>query len=822
MSPIPDRRKNLSRDDWNAYREMTARYESAWSNSAVPPTIDEFLPSLEQQPLRSLLLVHFIKEEYERRHSQSETIAMAQYFESYPELRDDRFAIESLQSWEAKLTGSIEHDAQAVPPPSLPKGYRFLRELPRGGMSRLFLIVNADGGKEVLKQIDPSRRSNTLDVKRFENEIKLGKSLAAKGAGVVPVSLVCLVDGELNYTMPYCAGGSLRDRLRARGDKPLGPTDAARLVVALGRTIQMLQEEKPPIVHRDLKPENVLFPEEASDWAQPLIADLGLAKVLGQVGLTLSGAALGTWVYMAPEQVREPARVDGRADVYALGVILYECLTGRRPFDGETAPEIIHRIYNETPVDPSKLVETVPAPLDEVARKCLQKELAHRYATARELADDLERFLGGDSVEARQPGRVARLRSWASWHPKEALAYAAALGALVFGLIVSLWLAVVAVNNSRTAESQAQIAHREARRADDNAGLINGALGRLVERIGRDPRLRAAGLTSFRNELLHDAVDMYGELAERNPGEGTLGLGEALNNRTLLQYLLGEIPQAIESACRAEALLTSLPPTYEARLALANARRQLGVAYHAVKKPKEGLLQTQGAITLYQALVRERPLDQIARFHLALATVNLGNFAMERDPDGAVARYREALALLASLRKEAPVNPRFAEWEARTKSNLGLMLAETGKTEAAIEVHREAVATAEQVSDEFLRLDAQATCRNNLAEALEYAHHPTEAEPVFRQSLRDYRTLAGRFPNDVDYRWGIAMVLTNIAAVLDQQDRRDEALVLIEEAGRMFNELSGTLGGNREFQAHHAKHARLRELTRQHANAKSP
>ena len=281
-------------------------------------------------------------------------------------------------------------------------------------MSRLFLVAAADGAWEVLKQIDPARRGNEADVKRFENEINLAGSLAARGVGVVPVKWVGRVDGQLAYAMPYCAGGSLRDRLSGAGGKPLAPPDAARLVCALARTVEELQDSQPSIVHRDLKPENVLFAEESSDFSRPLIADLGLAKVLGQEGLTRSGAALGTWVHMAPEQVRDPARVDGRADVYALGVILYECLTGRRPFGGETVPEIIHRIYNETPIDPSKLVEGIPGALEEVVRKCLQKEPVDRYATARELADDLDRFLAG--ARCRRAGRAA----WPSFAPGRA------------------------------------------------------------------------------------------------------------------------------------------------------------------------------------------------------------------------------------------------------------------------------------------------------------------------------------------------------------------------------------------------------------------
>ena len=610
--------------------------------------------------------------------------------------------------------------------------------------------------------------------------------------------------------------GVSRDRLRARGDRPLEPVDAARLVVALARTVQKLHEEQPPIVHRDLKPENVLFAGQDSDWSEPLIADLGLVKILGQVGPTRSDAALGTWVYMAPEQVLGPKRVNGRVDVYALGVILYECLTGRRPFSGDTPVEIIHRIYNEHAVEPSKRAATVPAALDEVVRQCFQKEPAHRYATARELADDLERFLAGTSVQARPPGRVARLWSWAGRHPAEAIAYTAALGALILGLIASTGAAIVAVQKAREAESQA-------RRADDNAELINRDLGGLVLRIGQDRRISAAGLTTFRNELLHDAVVLYDDLVQRNAGQGTLGLGEALNNQTLLQSLLGEIPQALQSAQRAEATLAALSPTYESRVALANARKQLGVICHSAGQSDEGLKTTQDAVTLYQTLIREKPGDQNVRFQLVLATVNLGNFAMEQqDSEGALARYREALELIAPLRKEAPTDPHYTEWEARARSNLGLILAGSGKIDAAIEAQRKAVTIAEQVSDEILRRDALATCRNNLAEALGIAQRPAEAEAVFRQVVGEYRTLTGRFPDSVEYRWGVALALANLATVIDQQGRPKEALPLLEESKPIFDDLATKLGTNEAFQKDQATHARTLEAIRMHLNAKKP
>jgi tetratricopeptide (TPR) repeat protein len=315
---------------------------------------------------------------------------------------------------------------------------------------------------------------------------------------------------------------------------------------------------------------------------------------------------------------------------------------------------------------------------------------------------------------------------------------------------------------------------------------------------------------------------MYDELAGRNPGEGTLGLGQALNNQALVQYLLGEFPRAIASQLRGESVLAALQPTYEARLALADARKQLGVVYHFAGKSADGLTKARDAVLLYQDLIRQRPRDEHTRFQLALATVNLGNFAMERDPDTAIARYREALALIAALRSESPGNPRYTEWEARTTSNLGLILVRTGKLEAAVAAQRQAVASAERVADDFLRVDTLATCRNNLAEALEQAQRPAEAETIFRQSLKDYRTLAERFPNDVDYRWGVAMALTNLAAVVLQQDRPKDAREPIEESGKIFDDIKKSLGTNADFQQHHAKHIRIRDAIRQRLEAKNP
>jgi len=194
---------------------------------------------------------------------------------------------------------------------------------------------------------------------------------------------------------------------------------------------------------------------------------------------------------------------------------------------------------------------------------------------------------------------------------------------------------------------------------------------------------------------------------------------------------------------------------------------------------------------------------------------------MARDPDAAIARYQEALALIAALQSESPANPRYIDWGARATSNLGLILVGTGMHEEAVEIQRQAVALAEQVADDVLRLGALATSRNNLAEALAQAKRPAKAETVFRQSLQQYRALADVFPKSVDYRWGVAMSLTNLAGVVLEQGRAMDAREPIEESGRFFAELKKAVGTNTDFQQNYEKHTHIRDEMRR-VEGKSP
>ncbi len=254
---------------------------------------------------------------------------------------------------------------------------------------------------------------------RFGREAKAAARL--NHPGVVRIYALGEHEGDLFICMEYLDGGNLHARLRR---KPLDVREAADLMRRLALAVQHAHDNK--VLHRDLKPANVLL---AADGA-PKIADFGLAKLLDEDdGLSRTGDVLGTPSYMAPEQAEgRPRDIGTRTDVWALGAILYECLTGRPPFRGESRSETMELVKKQTPAPPRRFRAEVPAALEAVCLKCLEKRPEQRYATAAELADDLQAWLDGKPVRAR-PGQRQR-RRWLT----AALLVALGIAALLFFL----------------------------------------------------------------------------------------------------------------------------------------------------------------------------------------------------------------------------------------------------------------------------------------------------------------------------------------------------------------------------------------------------
>src|ERR671915_1495719 len=284
--------------------------------------------------------------------------------------------------------------------------YELQRELGGGGMSRLFLATDRSLRRPVVIKVLPPERTSTVNAIRFQREIELAAQL--QHPHILPVHAAGARDGLLYYVMPYVPGESLRHRLIRERRLPLG--DALRIVREVADALAYAHDLG--VIHRDVKPENVLLAQ-----GHALLADFGIARARAEVRsspgaegrLTDSGVAMGTPGYMAPEQVAGDTRVDGRADIYALGVVAYEMLAGAPPFTGPTAQAIITAHLTRTPPEVRWVRQEVPRAVGEAIRTALEKDPDLRFRTAVEFRDALDR--AGLETTGTRRGATAGLLS---------------------------------------------------------------------------------------------------------------------------------------------------------------------------------------------------------------------------------------------------------------------------------------------------------------------------------------------------------------------------------------------------------------------------
>jgi serine/threonine-protein kinase len=286
-------------------------------------------------------------------------------------------------------------------------GYRILDELGDGGQGVVYRAYQVGLKREVaLKRIRTGAAARAGTLSRFWTEAEsLGR---LRHPNIVQVYDFGREGGEPYLCMELLTGGSLADRLK-KG--PLPARDAAKLVQSLALAVQAAHDAG--VIHRDPKPSNILF----DTAGVPKLADFGLAKLHdadGSLPFTEEGTILGTFAYMSPEQATG-LRVTGQVDIHALGLVLYETLTGRRPFQCDQPGEILPAVINHTPEPLSSVLPGCPRDLDIVCQRCLEKSPADRYPSARELAEDLGRWLQGKSVTP--PSLTQRLKHWAVHKP---------------------------------------------------------------------------------------------------------------------------------------------------------------------------------------------------------------------------------------------------------------------------------------------------------------------------------------------------------------------------------------------------------------------
>jgi WD40 repeat protein/serine/threonine protein kinase len=484
--------------------DAVKRFEHAW-RLQPRPMIEDFLPAGDR---RQRVLVELVHIDLELRLKAGEAARAEEYLDRYPELAGDRSAALELIAFEYQLRrrgepGLVLDDYlqrfpqyREVLPEQIDKatlvvsdsprrpadlqaplevaGYEILEVLGRGGMGVVYKARQCALNRIVaLKMILTAEHAEPSEVSRFRREAEMVARLQCPH--IVQIYEIGEQEGRHFFAMEFIEGGSLDRQL---GGTPQPARAAARLVETLARTMHYAHQHD--IIHRDLKPANILLQTmkgteatatkaSAGDLSSsvcsvasavsfiPKITDFGVAKLLrdAEASPTQSGDVLGTPSYMAPEQADgKPAPIGPAADVYGLGSILYELLTGRPPFKAETPLETLLQVKFTDPVSPSQLQPRLSRDLVTICLHCLEKEPRKRYASALALAEDLHRFLVGRPIQARPVGLLVRTVKWARRRPAVAVLGAGICLALALGFAGVTWQWREAEGARRTAEDR--------------------------------------------------------------------------------------------------------------------------------------------------------------------------------------------------------------------------------------------------------------------------------------------------------------------------------------------------------------------------------
>jgi non-specific serine/threonine protein kinase/serine/threonine-protein kinase len=624
-----------------------------------------------------------------------------------------------------------------VPLPQFPD-HEVLAVIGRGGMGVVYQARDQKLGRVVaIKTIAEGRQATADHRARFQAEAQAIARL--RHPHIIAIHAVGEHDGQPYLILEFAEGGSLADRLVER---PLAPAEAAALIARLAAAVHAAHCAG--VVHRDLKPSNILLTAEGI----PKVSDFGLAKLIdSEAGRTISGQVIGSPSFMAPEQAEGRSKQVGpAADVYAMGAILYQALTGRPPFLGQSAMETLKLVTSAEAVPPRRLRPDVPRDLETICLKCLEKEPGRRYASALTLAEDLNRYLSGRPIQARRSTPLERLVRWSHrepWLAGTSLTAAGLAAVLAIGGAASA--VVFRKQRNQITADLIRIQHSEAETRDqrDRALLAEGRarenLLHAQEEEKAAQRSRAemrAVLDFFQNKVL----------AAARPKDQQGGLGKDVSLRAALETAQADLDRSFASQ-----------PAVEASI-----RDTLGETYYYLGEPEQARRQFERAVALRRrALGSDHPETLGSMDNLAHVYLDAGRLA-------------ESLSLLGESlkRREARLGPDHPE-TLTSRNNLAVAYQQAGRLAEALPLYEETLARRRAA----LGPDHPETLfsLNNLASAYREAGRLADARPLYEEALQRRRATLG--PDHPD----TLMSMNNLANLDRELGRLSEALSLQKE-----------------------------------------
>jgi serine/threonine-protein kinase len=776
---------------------------------------------------------------------------------------------------------AAEWVAAVATPPSAESQDRYTlsRLHATGGIGRVWLARDASLGRDVaLKELRPERAGSRDVWARFLEEAQVTGQL--EHPGIVPIYEVGRrpEDRQPFYTMRFVRGRTLGEAIHSyhqkRARKEAGSLDGRDLLsafVAVCNTVAYAHSRG--VIHRDLKPRNVVL----GDYGEVIVLDWGLAKVLTggppipaeavettdgpPVALdcaeahdpTVQGQVLGTPAYMAPEQAEGRLdQINARTDVYGLGAMLYELLTGRPPFAGQTR-DVLHQVIHDEPAPPRSLVADVPRALEAVCLKALRKKPADRYGSAKELAGDVQHWLADEPVSACRDSWAVRAGRWGRRHKP----LVAAAPALLLAAVAGLTLGVVLLGREQARTDRArQEARGHFRRSRD-------VVDRMMVRFADSPDgLRdAPGMTELRRQVVEEAQDYYKEFLETDSADPDVRqeAGRAFHLLGRVRRRDGQGDEAEQAFLRARELFAALAAEFPAagtyRLDLAQCRAQLGSLYQERKRFREASDEYQAAVDLCTRLTAEAPEDPKPLFQLAASRNDLGTALRDAGEDAAAeAEYRESLRVAREVaerpgatpeQRSAPAHPRNnlanlytarTEWAkalteldaaadvwrrlakefprvpgyrsllAKVEANRTTPLVGLGRKDDAVKAADASLALRRRLADDFPTVPGYqadlAQAHHSRGVALRDVGKLAEAEQPLQYAVETWGKLAHDLPHLPEYRLRLAIAFSTLAQLRERLRRLREA----EEGFRAaVEECRGLVAGDRSVRPYRSQ-----------------